>query len=40
MLYVLMIQNNYFKLNLEKEIEGRKKDFEDVWSKPQDKATP
>ncbi|WP_319521547.1 DUF5677 domain-containing protein [uncultured Desulfosarcina sp.] len=32
MIYVLMIQNTYFKLNIESEIEERKNDFQEMWS--------
>ena len=32
MIYVLMIQNTYFKLNIESEIEERKNDFQEMWA--------
>jgi hypothetical protein len=32
MIYVLMIQNTYFKLNIDSEIEERKNDFQEIWA--------
>lgn len=32
MIYVLMIQNTYFKLNMDAEIEERKSDFQEMWT--------
>lgn len=32
MISVLMIQNTYFKLNIDSEIEKRKNDFQEVWT--------
>ncbi len=31
MIYVLMIQNTYFELNIDSEIEERKNDFQEMW---------
>ncbi len=31
MIYVLMIQNTYFELNIDSEIEERKSDFQEMW---------
>jgi hypothetical protein len=33
MIYVLMIQNTYFELNIDSEIEERKSDFQEMWGK-------
>ena len=32
MIYVLMIQNTYFKLNIDSEIEERNNDFQEMWA--------
>ena len=32
MIYVLMIQNTYFKLNIDSEIEERSNDFQEMWA--------
>ena len=32
MIYVLMIQNTYFKLNIDSEIEERRNDFQEMWA--------
>lgn len=33
MIYVLIIQNDYFKLNIDSEIKERRKDFQEMWAK-------
>ena len=32
MIFLLMIQNSYFKLDIDSEIDNRKKDFEEMWN--------
>lgn len=32
MIYIIMIQNTYFDLNIDAEIEDRKKDFQEMWA--------